>query len=159
MRWRYIAGFEGRYEVSEAGHVRNSVTEKVLKPVVCTNGYLRVSLGRFSPNNLVHRLVARAFVEGYSEHLDVNHKNGVRADNRAENLEWVTRSENITHSHRVPGRKRHALARPVAVKGSGFVMVFCDQSALARLLGVVPGSVASAINRNHKVKGCEVSYV
>lgn len=158
MRWCYAKGFEGRYEVSEAGHVRNSVTGRVLKPVPYTNGYLRVALGR-AHSRLVHRLVAQAFCEGYAEHLDVNHKNGIRSDNRAENLEWVTRSENIAHSHRVLGRKRHALARPVAVMGQGFVMVFADQSALAKVLGVVPGSVASAINRNHKVKGCEVTYV
>lgn len=159
MRWRYIKGFEGRYEVSEAGRVRNSVTGRVLKPVPSTNGYLRVALGRAHINRLVHRLVAQAFCEGYAEHLDVNHRNGIRSDNRAENLEWVTRSENIAHSHRVLGRKRHALACPVAVKGQGFVMVFADQSALAKVLGVVPGSVASAINKNHKVKGCEVTYV
>ncbi len=159
MRWRYIKGFEGCYEVSEAGHVRNSVTGRALKLVPSTNGYLRVSLGRGHENRLVHRLVAQAFCEGYAEHLDVNHKNGIRPDNRAENVEWVTRSENIAHSHRVLGRKRHAWARPVAVRGQGFVMVFADQSALAKVLGVVPGSVASAIRKNHKVKGCEVTYV
>jgi hypothetical protein len=45
--------------------------------------------------------VATAFVEGWREGLQVNHKNGVKTDNRAENLEWVTSSENHQHAHDV----------------------------------------------------------
>jgi hypothetical protein len=159
MQWRYISGMEGRYEVSETGKVRNSVTGRELKPGKCSNGYLRIALGRTSPNNLVHRLVAKAFCPGFVSGLDVNHKNGVRTDNRAANLEWVTRSGNIDHSYQVLGRKPHSLAVPIAVKGEGFLMLFPHQSALAKLLGVNPGSVASAMSKNHKVKGCEVAYV
>lgn len=156
--WRDVPGYEGMYQVSTAGAVRNSVTGRVLRPGRCTNGYLRVALGRDSQNNLVHRLVALAFCEGYVEGLDVNHKNGVRDDNRAENLEWVTRADNVRHSYAVIGRKQHSKALPVAVKGEGFLMVFPHQSALARVLSVRPGSVASAINNKHRVKGCEVVY-
>lgn len=174
MEWRPIADNPG-YEVSDAGLVRsvarviekrnrlgttvtNSLQGKILSTPMFSNKYLGVVLGRGSKCHLVHRLVARAFCEGYSENLDVNHKNGVRGDNRAENLEWVTRGDNPRHSHRVLGRKRHALAKPVVVKGSGFVMRFNHQSELARLLNVRPGSVASALINNHKVKGCEVAY-
>lgn len=172
--WKPVAGYEGLYEVSDLGRVRSLdrnvvktyrgnrrvaclVKGKMRKPSRCTHGYLSLTLpgGRF----LVHRLVASAFCDGYAAGLDVNHKNGVRDDNRACNLEWVTRSENHAHSYRELQRKRHAKARPVAVKGDGFLAVFPDQSALAKLLGVVPGSVASAMHNNHKVKGCEVIYV
>lgn len=174
MEWRDVPGYEGRYQVSDTGLVRSvdriitkrgrwggQVDEqregKVLSTPSFPNGYLRVFLGR-GKCHLVHRLVAQAFCEGYAEHLDVNHKNGVRSDNRASNLEWVTRSGNILHSYNELGRKPHALAKPIVLKGAGFVMVFPHQSALARLLGVRPGSVASAILKNHKVKGCEVAY-
>lgn len=156
--WRDVPNYGGMYQVSITGVVRNSVTGRVLRPGRCTNGYLRVALGRGSPNNLIHRLVALAFCEGYVEGLDVNHKNGVRDDNRAENLEWVTRADNVRHSYAVLGRKKHSKALPVAVKGEGFLMVFPHKSALARVLSVRPGSVASAVIKKHKVKGCEVVY-
>lgn len=54
---------------------------------------------------LVHRLVASAFVPGEIKGLQVNHINGVRNDNRSDNLEWVTASENLKHSYKNLGRK------------------------------------------------------
>lgn len=154
--WLPIDGY--KYEISDRGRVRNSTTERVLKLAPFSNCYLGVNLGQ-GKRHLVHRLVAKAFVPGYVEGLDVNHKDGDRANNVPTNLEWCTRSENIAHGYRELPRKRHAKALPVAVKGQGFVALFPDQSALARLLNVRPGSVASALLNNHRVKGCEVAYV
>ena len=52
----------------------------------------------------VHRLVAEAFLKRGKDKTEVNHKNGIRSDNKAENLEWVTRSENEKHAYRVLGK-------------------------------------------------------
>lgn len=73
---------------------------KKLKPATDKNGYLRITLTNNGKRKSyhVHRLVARAFLDNYDNKLQVNHKNGIKDDNRIENLEMVTLQENIKHS-------------------------------------------------------------
>lgn len=74
--------------------------EKMLKPTDNGNGYLIVSYrdGGRRKNYYVHRLVASAFLPGYEEGMVVDHINHDKADNRAENLEWVSQKENVNRS-------------------------------------------------------------
>jgi hypothetical protein len=143
--------------VSDAGHVRNSRTGRVLKPWRASNGYLLVQFGRTSPRrvHLVHRLVASAFVPGAGDTLTVNHKNGQRDDNRAANLEWLTHGDNHRHSYTELQRKPHAWTRPVEVDGQRFA----SQNEAARYLGVHGASVASALSRGHRIAGKEIKRV
>lgn len=72
------------------------------------NGYLYVSINEYgkTKNEYVHRLVAKAFVEGFKEGLVVDHINHDRSDNRADNLEWVTQKENVRRSaHLMKGQR------------------------------------------------------
>lgn len=108
--WRPCEGYEG-YHVSNLGRVWSdgSVCRTVgfIKPKYNKAGYLVVSIKTKDGMGLkrVHRLVAMAFVPGRSfERNQVNHKNGIKDDPRAENLEWVTQSENVRHSFYVLGR-------------------------------------------------------
>ena len=103
--WRDITNFEGRYQVSDGGRVRNMRTGRVLKPGVAYNGYYMVRLSKngYALTQRVPRLVATAFVPGFAPGLEVNHINGDKTDNRAVNLEWCTPSENQTHRFRVLG--------------------------------------------------------
>jgi hypothetical protein len=75
--------------------------ERIMKPATDDNGYLRCGLsidGKLRTFK-VHRLVASAFCKGMTlEKNEVNHINGIKSDNRAENLEWITRSANCKHS-------------------------------------------------------------
>ncbi len=73
---------------------------KKLKPGTDKDGYLRITLTNNGKRKsyYVHRLVARAYLKDYSDILQVNHKNGIKIDNRIENLEMVTLQENIKHS-------------------------------------------------------------
>lgn len=106
--WAEIPGWEGRYEVSNDGLVRswagkhgNLLKPHLLKPKKDRYGYLVVCLrdrkAERTEYPTVHRLVAMAFLEEINK-PQVNHKNGIKTDNRVENLEWVTNSENIQHA-------------------------------------------------------------
>lgn len=111
MEYRKIPGFEN-YSVSDTGIVRRDNCEskyvlkaKTLKIDYSVKGYARVHLDKQS--FMVHRLVAMAFVPGYTEerHM-VNHKDGNKRNNNHTNLEWVTSQENNIHAVRVLGCKR-----------------------------------------------------
>lgn len=93
------------YEVSTLGRVRNKRTGRVLKPTL-SRGYEKVTLcwNGERKNAQVHRLVLMAF-RHLGDGLECNHINGVKNDNRLENLEWVTCSQNHHHAVRL-GLKR-----------------------------------------------------
>lgn len=119
--WKDVQGFEGRYQVSNMGRVRSLdrliETEhpyirkgELLNPSMNSGrGYLRVSFSdghRHYKHFEVHRLVALHFVPGYKEGLVVNHKNEIKTDNRAENLEWCTYQYNLNYSDVVAWKRK-----------------------------------------------------
>ncbi|AIW03278.1 HNH homing endonuclease [Bacillus phage Mater] len=94
--WVTIPEAKG-YEISSLGKIRNSNTGKVLKTWVNNSGYECIKLSAKSKplNATIHRLVAKAFCEGYEEGKIVNHKDTNRLHNAASNLEWLTYEESI----------------------------------------------------------------
>ena len=104
--WKDIKDYEGYYQISSYGRVKNIKTGKILKGDTNNIGYKRVWL--YAPVKkrfFIHRLVALHFCEGYQEDLVVNHKDGNKLNNVAENLEWVTHSENDLHAYKLKLRK------------------------------------------------------
>lgn len=105
--WKAVVGYEGVFEVSRCGKVRRIKTyaskpwckEKIL--TLGNNGYLRTDLWYKNKGKTfsVHRLVAMAWVKG-DHSLSVNHKDGVKTNNSADNLEWISLADNTRHQHR-----------------------------------------------------------
>ena len=100
MRNKKIKDFE-HYLIFDNGKVFNTRTGKFKKSHHDHKGYKRIRLidGRKrGATKKIHRLVAQAFLSDYSETLQVNHKNFIKDDNRVENLEMVTQSQNTKHA-------------------------------------------------------------
>ena len=95
-KWKPVAGFELAYEVSNFGRVRRTRNGQLKALRKHSHGYLQTNIG--SVPKRVHRLVADAFCEKRDGATEVNHINGRKDDNRAENLEWTTRAGNMAHA-------------------------------------------------------------
>lgn len=134
MNWLKL---NDRYEISDFGDVRRIGSLNCLKPCARGDGYLVVNISGFrhKRNWKIHQLVAIAFIPNPEKKRSINHKNGIKTDNRLENLEWCTASENNKHAFRTLNRK------PVSNNGfdNGFSKVVIDLST-----GIFFGSASEA---------------
>lgn len=94
--WKIIPGYEP-YQISNLGRLRNK-DGVLLKTYINWQGYRRIYFCSLKKNAKIHRLVAYAFLPVVFGKKRINHKSGIKTDNRVENLEWCNDSENMVHA-------------------------------------------------------------
>lgn len=118
QKWRFINGFGNYFKISNIGNVkkiekfvlfRNKyliVPEHYLAKTRDKNGYLKVKIfyENKRKNIFIHRLVAIAFLNNPENKPQVNHKDGVKNNNKLKNLEWSTNKENVAHAFNILNR-------------------------------------------------------
>lgn len=107
--WKDVVGYEGRYKISPKGEVYSFLRKgKLLKIPLDKDGYQVISM---APKNglrklcKVHRLVGLTYIDNPENLPCINHKNGIKTDNRVENLEWCTVKHNNVHTYKELGKK------------------------------------------------------
>lgn len=148
--WKDIKGYEGYYKVSNLGNIKRIETviryknnglrnypAKVLKQEKIMEGYLRVVLMKEGVKKrfMSHRLVAEAFIPNTENKPFVNHINGNPNDNRVENLEWCTQSENEKHSINILGKTMKGKTTPKKIKCIENDIIYPSMSKCVTALG------------------------
>lgn len=159
--YKSVAGFEGLYEVSNLGNVRSiprlragrgnpyQVGHTVLRGIIVRVGYHLVRLypqdGKSKwTDAAVHRLVATAFIPNPKAKPHINHKDGNKLNNSANNLEWCTPSENQKHAI--------AIGLKIPLKGEAHAMAKLTQLDVDQIrLRIKNGDEALAISKDFKV--------
>lgn len=155
-----VAYREFRYAVSSEGQVINLANNLPLELVQNPNGYLKVSLANgdgTAEQVLVHRLVAKHYVPNPYDYPEVNHKDGDKTNNRATNLEWVSREGNAAHALRIGLRPGYMSADE---KDSLLAEIFsgCSIRELASREGRGEESLAGMLRRRAQETGIKNSW-
>jgi hypothetical protein len=166
--WKDIAGYEGLYQVSNMGNVKTMSRlhridrpyvkqERLLNPPTNSTGYKQVALYRDKKGVIhsVHKLVATAFLERQPHHQVINHKDGVKANNTVDNLEWCTYGHNQSHAIRtglikLPKGEDHYASKLTNAQRQEIVYLRSKgmkQKEIAGIYGIMQQNVSKLLSR------------
>jgi hypothetical protein len=174
-KWKDVPGYEGYYQVSDIGNVKSMSRliqriyknktpscffskEKILKPVRKSKGYYHLTLHKdgIAKQATIHRLVMSAF-SGVSS-MEINHKDGIKANNVLENLEYCDRKHNVRHSFKLGLNKPRTLRgekNPMSKLSKQDVMQIkklISQGISQKKIGDMFGVAQTSIHNIHKKK-------
>lgn len=164
--WKPIPGYEDRYLASSLGRIksfpsRSRSNPTVLKMNLKPSGYYNVLLCKNGKAKTwrVHRLIAMAFLPNPSKLPQVNHKNGIKTDNRIENLEWSSASANMLHAYRVLGHKSGGGEPRKKIKCAETSKVYESLHDAERRTGISRQALAYCLKHNGVCRGLHWEYV
>jgi hypothetical protein len=149
--WKDIAGYDGKYQVSNFGNVRTNDfrgkgISRLLKLPVSSIGYKVVNLN--GKTVLVHRLVAEAFIPNPEGLPCINHIDEIKDNNCADNLEWCDYSYNLNYNG------HNACKKIMAVKEDGTVEHYESLKDASDALGITSSAISMALHKKKpKVSG------
>ena len=162
--WKEIKGFEGEYEVSNLGRIRSMdrmingrfYKSKIRSIKITPNVYPKICLCSINGDRTarIHRLVAENFIPNPDNKKEVNHIDGDKTNNRVDNLEWVTPTENKIHNHRLGITRRgerhqnSILTEEQAIQVKKLIKLGYSQSEIVKKTGL-RNSMINNIKRNN----------
>lgn len=151
--WKDIDGYDGLYQVSNLGNVRSFKRGKLRIMAFSTNkyGYHKITLhdNKVKKHTTIHQLVAKAFIPNPENKPQVNHINGIRNDNRLENLEWCTAKENTNHSIEILNSRKIGEHHSCSILDTKTVLLIVDldkKGFLIKEISNITGVKSSTIN-------------
>ena len=158
--WKDIPEFEGLYQASSMGRIASvRYGFKPMSLLRTTTGYLSIALrvNNSIKRGLVHTFIAKTFLYKCENCTQVDHINGIKSDNRVENLQWITRSDNMKHNYSrgitsVDKLKSKGKKVELFNKEGNSIGVFDSLRSAAKHIGVSHGNMSALVGNKWKVK-------
>ncbi len=150
--WKDIKGYEGLYQVSNLGKVKNVKLGKIIKVRCNEQNYLKLDLHKNGAKKAykVHRLVAEAFIPNPNNYPQINHKDEKKQNNEVTNLEWCTPKYNANY-----GKRNNKISKKViqlALSGE-IVKIWASQIEAAKSINCCPSSISNCCRGKRNTAG------